>query len=103
MNQDPVDAARELAPLAAYVHLKDFRAVRPDEQVEEAYTGLDGHRYVGTVIGAGDVDLRAVLAALRDARYDGWLSIEYEGTGNARQGLEQSLQATRRLVEEVAA
>jgi sugar phosphate isomerase/epimerase len=103
VSQNPVDAARELGPLAAYVHLKDFRAVGPGEQVEEAYTGLGDRRYVGTVIGAWDVDLRAVLAALRDAGYDGWLSIEYEGTADAKQGLEQSVQATHKLVKEVAA
>jgi sugar phosphate isomerase/epimerase len=44
-----------------------------------------------------------VLAALRDAGYDGWLSIEYEGTADAKQGLEQSVQATHKLVKEVAA
>ncbi len=100
VNQDPVRAARDLAALAAYVHLKDFRALGHDEHVAEAYTGLDGARFVGMVIGAGDVQLGAVLGALRDASYDGWLSIEYEGTGDAKEGLEQSVRATRALMRE---
>jgi sugar phosphate isomerase/epimerase len=98
VNQDPVDAVAAPAALAAYVHLKDFRKVRPDEQVREAYTGLDGSRCVGTVIGAGEVDLRAVLAALRAGGYDGWLSIEYEGVGDAKQEVEESLHAAQSLV-----
>jgi len=100
VNQDPADAARDLAALTRYVHLKDFRPVGRDEHVEEAYTGLDGVRFVGTVIGVGEVNLRAVLRALQDAGYDGWLSIEYEGTGDAKHGLEQSVKASRALMRE---
>lgn len=102
VNQNPVAAATDLADLAAYVHLKDFRALAPGEQVAESYTALDGSRYVGTVIGEGDVDLRAVLTTLRAAGYDGWLSIEYEGVGDAKQELEQSLRVTQRLITELA-
>ena len=57
---------------------------------------------MGTVIGEGDVDLRAVLTTLRAAGYDGWLSIEYEGVGDAKQELEQSLRVTQRLITELA-
>jgi sugar phosphate isomerase/epimerase len=99
VNQDPVVAAQELASVTAYVHLKDFRAVKPHEQVDEAYTGLTGDRYVGTVIGAGEVRLDAVLRALQGAGYDGWLSIEFEGTGDAKRGLEESVRATRTLIQ----
>jgi sugar phosphate isomerase/epimerase len=100
VNQDPVEAVRELASLTGYVHLKDFRRVTAGEQVAEAYTGLDGSQYVGTVIGEGEVDLPAVLSALRQAGYDGWLSIEYEGTGNPRSDLELSLRNAHALTGE---
>ena len=102
VNQDPVAAVRELAPWAAYVHLKDFRKVRDGEQVQESYAGRDGSRYVGTVIGAGEVDLRGVLGALRETGYDGWLSIEYEGTGDAKEELAESVNATRLLVYQLS-
>lgn len=98
VNQNPVDAIRDLAPLAAYVHLKDFRRRSRDEQVSESYAALDGSYFVGTAIGAGEVDLRAVLATLREAGYDGWLSIEFEGTGDAKEGLQASVAATRDLM-----
>ncbi|HZU14332.1 MAG TPA: sugar phosphate isomerase/epimerase family protein [Chloroflexota bacterium] len=98
VNQDPVEAVRELAPLAAYVHLKDFRRLPPGAESAEAYTGIDGTRYEGTVIGEGDVDLPGVLSALEAAGYDGWLSIEYEGTGEPRAGLEGSLRNTETLL-----
>lgn len=103
VNEDPVAAIQDLAPLAAYVHLKDFRRLSDGEHSAEAYTGIDGSRYEGTVIGEGDVDLRAALDGLRSAGYDGWLSIEYEGTGEPRTGLEASLRNTEELLSGVNA
>jgi sugar phosphate isomerase/epimerase len=103
VNEDPVRAARDLAALAAYVHLKDFRRVQPGEEPAESYTGIDGNRYEGTVIGEGEVDLPAVLSSLRQGGYDGWLSIEYEGTGDPKTGLEASLRNTKSLLAGVGA
>jgi sugar phosphate isomerase/epimerase len=103
VNQDPVAAVRDLAPVTAYVHLKDLRQVNPDEDLAEAYAGLDGRRYIGTVLGSGSVALQAVLAALRDTGYDGWLSIEYEGTGNPEHEAALSLQWTRSTLHQIAA
>jgi len=98
VEQDPAVAARELASLAAYVHLKDFAPARDDDHPDDVYTSLGGRRFAGRVIGDGAVRLDAVLGALRDAGYEGWLSIEYEGAGDARGGLERSVAAARLLV-----
>jgi sugar phosphate isomerase/epimerase len=103
VNQDPVAAIRDLAPLAGYVHLKDFRRLPDGAESPDAYTGIDGDRYEGTVIGEGEVDLPAALDALRAAGYDGWLSIEYEGVGEPRAGLETSLRNTEALLAGVNA
>ncbi len=98
VNQDPAEAVRDLAARAGYVHLKDFRRLGEGETADESYGALDGSRYVGTVIGQGDVDLPAVLGHLRSAGYDGWLSIEYEGTYDAKEELAQSVHATQDLI-----
>lgn len=103
VNESPASATRDLAPLAAYIHLKDFREALGPEEQEHAYTASDGRHYVGTVIGGGDVDLPAVLRALHNAGYDGWLSIEYEGTGDARQELAESVRVTQTLTQEIEA
>ena len=78
VNQNPTDAARDLAPLAALVHLKDFRRARPDE-TEHIYKALDGAAFTGAVVGQGQVDLPAIVKLLDAAGYGGWLSLEYEG------------------------
>ncbi|MBL7140919.1 MAG: sugar phosphate isomerase/epimerase [Planctomycetes bacterium] len=58
---DPAEAARRLAPHIRHVHLEDIAASRE-------------HRHL--VPGRGAVDLRGVLAALRDVGYDGWVTVE---------------------------
>ena len=64
--QDPVEGSTLAAKYCAYVHLKDNRRL-PDGGVE------------ASVIGEGDVDIPGCLAALRNAGYDGFIALEYEG------------------------
>lgn len=98
VNQNPTDAARDLASLAALVHLKDFRRARPDE-AEHIYKALDGKPFTGAVVGQGEVDLPAIVKILGEAGYKGWLSLEYEGGDDPLTiGVPQSLQAAQGLL-----
>lgn len=98
VNQNPTEAAQELAALAALVHLKDFRRARPDETAH-IYKALDGAPFTGAVVGQGEVDLAAILKILGDAGYTGWLSLEYEGGDDPLTvGVPQSLQAAQKLL-----
>jgi sugar phosphate isomerase/epimerase len=98
VGQNPVDAAQELAPLVALVHLKDFRVAGPQDTVH-VYKGLDGTAYTGTVTGEGMVDLPKVIGILRKAGYNGWLSLEFEGGDDPLTiGVPRSLDAARKLL-----
>ena len=98
VNQNPTDAARELAGMVALVHLKDFRKVRPDD-TEHIYKGLDGAAFTGAVVGEGQVDLKAITDTLRKAGYTGWLSLEFEGGQDPLTiGVPESLRAAQRLL-----
>ena len=76
---DPVAIARRHAARIRHVHLKDVRA----RVLARAASGeLDFATAVAAGVfaplGAGDVDLRGTLGALRDAGYDGWLVVEQD-------------------------
>ena len=101
VNQAPHEAVADLARFTVSVHLKDFKAV-PDDYKGTTYMAFDGTRYAGTVIGEGDVDLRACLQSLKDAGYQGYLSIEYEGEEDAAQSVAQSIENTRRILSQLA-
>jgi sugar phosphate isomerase/epimerase len=99
VNQDPTTAARELADLVALVHLKDFRRATPAD-TEHVYKGLDGVAFTGSVVGEGQVDLKAITDILRQAGYAGWLSLEFEGGQDPLTvGVPESLKAAQGLVK----
>lgn len=99
VNQNPTEAAQDLADLAALVHLKDFRRARADE-TEHIYKALDGTAFTGAVVGQGEVELAAIVKILDDAGYEGWLSLEYEGGDDPLTiGVPQSLQAAQKLLQ----
>jgi sugar phosphate isomerase/epimerase len=99
VNQDPTAAARELAGLVALVHLKDFRKATPAD-TEHVYKGRDGAAFTGSVVGEGQVDLKAITDILRQAGYTGWLSLEFEGGQDPLTvGVPESLKAAQRLVK----
>jgi sugar phosphate isomerase/epimerase len=98
VNQNPTDAARELADLVALVHLKDFRKATPAD-TEHLYKGIDGVAFTGSVVGEGQVDLTAITGILREAGYAGWLSLEFEGGQDPLTiGVPESLKAAQRLL-----
>jgi sugar phosphate isomerase/epimerase len=98
VNQNPTDAARELAELVALVHLKDFRKAQPEDK-EHVYKGLDGAAFTGAVVGEGQVELQAIVEILRKAGYGGWLSLEFEGGQDPLTvGVPESLKAAQRLL-----
>jgi sugar phosphate isomerase/epimerase len=73
---DPAEAARRLARHIRHVHLEDIAASRE-------------HRHL--VPGRGAVPLERTLAALADAGYDGWITVElYPYESQAREVAEEA-------------
>ena len=84
---DPVAIARRHASRIRHVHLKDVRtrvlARAASGELDFAEAVAAG---VFAPLGAGDVDLRGTLGALRDAGYDGWLVVEQDRVIGAADG-----------------
>ncbi len=98
VGQDPVAAARELAEWVVLVHLKDIRHAG-DKEPSHVFPDPSGQLLTGSVIGAGLVDLPGVMAVLREAGYDGWLSLEFEGAEEPlTAGVPRSLATARKLL-----
>ncbi len=77
-------AVRVAAPYAFHVHAKDFILLPGPGEEKPTPAGFrrssGGNLWRGTVLGRGNVPVAACLSALRDAGYDGWVSLEFEGT-----------------------
>jgi len=87
------EAVEDVASYAYMVHFKDFK--KADEGYDGfTYKALDGTGYYGTVIGEGEVDLGACVASLKEAGFDGWLNLEFEGDGDPMVDVEKSFKNT---------
>jgi inosose dehydratase len=76
---DPVKAVHDWGPRINHIHLKDARLdVIGQIIADRAPVVAIWERRAFCRLGAGDVDLDAVLAALRDAGYAGWLVVEQD-------------------------
>ncbi len=81
---DPVAIAAEAAARITHVHLKDVDAAVADRVRRRE---ISYHRAVAgglyRPLGQGDVDLRAILAVLDDAGFDGWIVLEQDAVLSA--------------------
>jgi len=97
VHQASHEAVDELADVAAMVHFKDFRLV-PDDYEGFAYSSTEGLKFAGMAIGEGDVDLPDCVVSLKNAGFDGWLNIEYEGEEIPQHAVARSVVYTRGLL-----
>lgn len=85
LNQDPVESVRRMLPYAVMVHAKDFH-VRPKDRMPSSgwFSTPTPIALRGAILGHGEIDIPAQLALLRQANYNGWLSLEFEGMEDPR-------------------
>ena len=98
VHEAPEQALAEMAPYLAHVHLKNARPLEAGEPAGRYLDSTRGHRYQGTFLREGVVDLVPLLAELRRLHYDGCLSIEYQGEADPREVLRRDIAWVRRLL-----
>ncbi|MFA5645628.1 MAG: sugar phosphate isomerase/epimerase family protein [Candidatus Ratteibacteria bacterium] len=74
----PVDGVSATAPYAAMVHVKDLKQ-QPDGSLKSV------------PVGDGDIDFSRCFRIIRDAGYDGFVSLEYEAGVEPYEGISRSL------------
>jgi sugar phosphate isomerase/epimerase len=90
VGENPSEAIGKLKDYVSHVHFKDFQKV-DDDYPGHAYASTTGEKYVGKIAGEGEVDLRYILRALKDANYNGWLTVEFEGEEEPKRGSTESI------------
>jgi inosose dehydratase len=100
-GEDPADAVREFGDRVWHVHFKDCDpAVMAESRLRE-WDGLTstGHG-VFCELGRGCVDFPAVLGALRDVGYDGWIVVEQDilpGMGDPKESARRNREYLRSI------
>lgn len=96
-DEESSAAIKRVAPMAGYAHAKDFYFSPANEGEKEDYFKTRGGNYLkGATIGKGTVPVLTCLQILKDAGYDGFVAIEYEGKEDAIQGIKDGKEAMER-------
>jgi inosose dehydratase len=97
---NPLAGVAKNAPLASMVHVKDFYLRNVDRDPGEGFNkSLGGNYWRGAIVGHGDINIQVALQILKDAGYDGYLSLEFEGMEECRQGAKIGLANINRYVK----
>lgn len=97
-DEDPLEALDNLLDAVSYVHLKDFIseneegfdeiAARDEGRIQKSVSDV---AYTGITAGRGIVPLEEQINRLTARGYDGFVSIEYEGTGDSEKDTIETL------------
>ncbi len=101
VDEDPECAVMNNLPFASMIHFKDFHIRRKVTDPAGFIRTLHGRYLRGAVTGDGDVDLLSICRLIRNAGYDGFLSIEYEGREECKFACTRAIKNVRELFDAV--
>jgi sugar phosphate isomerase/epimerase len=101
VDEDPTLAIKTARNYAFHVHVKDY-LFKSGEGLKPTGSWMEtsGGNYIrGTILGNGIVPIKSCLSSLKNAGYDGYLTIEYEGMEDNIIGLKHSLNYMQKVLE----
>ncbi len=102
-DENPVSAMRIAAPMAVHAHAKDFHIKEPGQYTPKQgwFRTRGGSKLRGAIVGHGFVNVPACLKFLKEAGYDGWLSVEFEGIEDCLFALKADLENLTEMIESI--
>ena len=100
-DEDPSLSASRLAPYAFHVHCKDFlyKSGMEINPGDGWFVTRAGNYLRGTIVGHGEAKIAQSLAMLKKKGYDGFISLEFEGTEDNIVGIKMGLSNIKRFWE----
>lgn len=96
VDEDNVTAVSRVAPYAIHAHAKDM--YKRDACFEGCGQTRGCRYFKGAVLGEGDVDVKRCIEILKRAGYDGYISIEFEGSEDCIYGISRGLEYLKKII-----
>lgn len=98
-DEDPAVAVGNMAPYAFHVHCKDFHVKNGNAFVPPTgfFMTRGGNWLRGAIVGHGSVPVLQCLRLLKNAGYDGWYTVEFEGMEPAKNGVADGLATLKKI------
>ena len=100
-DENPVEAFGRLINYIAYAHAKDFY-VRSGMGYNPGcgfFKSRGGNYLRGAIIGQGDAPVKQCVQIAKNAGYDGYFSVEFEGIEDPEMGIAQGLKNLKMFAE----
>lgn len=93
VDENPLDAVKNVAEYAFYVHAKDFCVKSKDEILSSDgfFKNRNGNYLKGVILGHGDVPVLEALSFIKESGYDGYITLEFEGLEEVKMACEYGL------------
>lgn len=102
VDEDPIVGVKKNLNIASLVHFKDFY-IRPyyENPGEGKWIRTANDNYIrGSIVGQGDLNIRAITKLIKDSGYDGYITLEFEGMEECREASRIGMANIKRLWEE---
>ena len=98
-DEDNATAVSRVAPYAFHVHAKDmYKSTEP----KPGYGMTRGCNYFkGAIVGEGDCNIEKCLQILKRVGYDGYCSIEFEGSEDCIEGIAKGFENLKGMLERI--
>ena len=99
-DDEPTRAVKRMAPYAFHVHAKDFHVKCASADPGAGwFRSRNGTWLRGAIVGHGNVNVKRCVEILKEAGYDKYLSIEFEGMEDNRKAIEIGFANLKRYTE----
>lgn len=98
VDEDPLSAVKKNLAYASMVHLKDFYYRKDDlDRGPGWFKTANGYSLRGAIVGHGDLSMEAIIKAVKDSGYKGYISIEFEGMEDCKEGTQLGLELAQKM------
>ena len=99
-DENPVVAFGKLMPYVSFVHAKDFHVKSGNNiaPVDGFFTTRGGNHLRGAILGHGDVPVFQCLSLAKNAGYDYFVTLEFEGHEEPRMACEWGLNTLKKYI-----
>jgi len=99
VDENPITAVSRVAPYAIHAHAKDM--IVRNKPGSHNIVSRGGNYLTCVAIGEGDVPVEQCIRILKNAGYDGYLSIEYEGVEDCFDGIARGLKNIKKYLANI--
>lgn len=102
VDEDPIVGVKKNLPYASLIHFKDFyiRSYDQDPGGGKWFRTASDNYLRGSIVGQGDINIRAIVKLIKESGYDGNITLEFEGMEECRSASKIGMENIRRFWDE---